>query len=199
MSDETQVELTEQDEADIHRLYSEPDGVEEPTFHPVLKVWKEVLAVAESERATPISPQWATKIISSYPGLTFAGCATVHERYFAKLIQLRDILSMVIDGDDECLNYDTPEEDVEHNSHHYKDVLTMWQMAVLQWELEWDCTDPHAAIELAAISEVHKIFFGDAHRPGMTAYLDNIQFQFTDSDQAELVEALEQLKAGSSE
>ena len=191
--------LTEQDEADIHRLYSEPDGIPEPSFHPVLKVWKEVLAVAERERATSISPQWASKIVGSYVGLSFADCLEVHERYFDKLIQLRDILYMEIDGDPDCLTYTTPEEDAAENSHHYKNVLTLWQMAVLQWELDWDCADPMAAGELAAISEVHKIFFGNAAQPGMTAYLDNIGFQFTDADQQEMVEALEELKAGAGE
>ena len=51
---EENVTLTEQDEADIHRLYNEPDGVEAPTFHPVLKVWHEVLKMAEREQAVSV-------------------------------------------------------------------------------------------------------------------------------------------------
>lgn len=197
MENTPEVELTEQDEADIHRLYSEPDGP--PSFHTVLQVWRDVLAVAERERKTPISPQWAMKILGSYVGITFADCLEVHERYFDKLIELRDILTWEISQDEDCLTWTTPEEDVEHNAHHYKQVLILWQMAVLQWELDWDCADPLAGSELAAISEVHKLFFGDANRPGMSAYLDNIQFQFDDHDQAELVAALEEMKAGADE
>ena len=196
---EENVTLTEQDEADIHRLYNEPDGVEPPNFHPVLQVWLEVLKVAESESEIPVSPQWASKMVGSYAGVTFPDCLELHDRFFAKLIQLRDILAREIANDDDCLTYTTPEEDALENALHYKNLLMLWQMAVLQWELDWDCADPMAAVELAAISEVHKIFFGNGAQPGMTAYLDNIRFEFNDDDQADLASALEGLKAGTGE
>jgi hypothetical protein len=48
---------------------------------------------------------------------------------------------------------------------------------VLGWELDWDCTDSAAGAELAAISEVHTMFFGDV---GLTSLLDQISFEFTD-------------------
>lgn len=191
MTDETPVGMTSQDEEDIHRLYSEPDGIETPTFHPVLEVWREVLVPIETEAVANITPQWATRIVTSFAGVTFADMLEFQERYFTKLREFRDILTTEIDGDPECLSYSTPEEDVEHNAHHYKNVMMLWQMALLQWELDWDTADPMAATELAAISEVHKMFFGNV---GMTAYLDNIGLQFNDDDQAELLEALEGMR-----
>lgn len=191
MTDETPVELTEQDTADIHRLYAEPDGVEPPQFHTVLEVWREVLKPIESERQANITPQWATRIVQSFADLHYNDMPEFQRRYFDKLTQFQDILLQEIAGDDECLNYDEPAEDVEHNAHHYKNVMMLWQMALLQWELDWDTSDPAAALELAAISEVHKMFFGQT---GMTAYLDNIGLQFNDDDQAELLGALEGMR-----
>ena len=79
------------------------------------------------------------------------------------------------------------------NSGHYKNLLMTWQLAFLAWELAWECTDPHAVAELAAISEVHKLFFSDT---GITAYLDNIRFQYTEADRDDLTAALNELREG---
>jgi len=193
MTEENEIILTDVDEADINRLYSEPDGVEEPPFNTILKVWKEVLVPIETESKANITPQWATRIINSFVGVTFADMLEFQDRYFDKLRQFRDILHTEIDSDPDCLSYTTPADDVENNAHHYKNVMMTWQMALLQWELDWDTADPAAAVELAAISEVHKMFFGDL---GFTAHLDSIGLQFNDDDQAELLEALEGMRGG---
>ena len=168
-------------------------GPEAPSFHPVLEVWREVLRPAATEATTKVTPQWASRIIQSYPQIQFADMNAVRDSYFGKILQLAKVLDLEIEEDDECLGYTTPEEDVEHNAHHYKNLLLNWQLAFLQWELDWDCTDDHAAVELAAISEVHKMFFG---QNGITAFLDNIKFEFTESDSAYLAEALQELKDG---
>lgn len=182
--------LTDKDEADIHRLYAEPDGVEPPNFHPILQIWRAALDPIEGEAAVNITPQWATRIVSSYVGMTFADMLEFQERYFAKLMELRDILDGVIASDEECLTYSTPEEDIEGNRTHYLNLLLSWQTAFLQWELDWDCADPCAAVELAAVSEAHKVFFGAQQAPGLTAYLDNIGMEFTDADQQMMADTL---------
>ena len=48
-----------------------------------------------------------------------------------------------------------------------------------------------AAVELASIGEVHKLFLG---QQGIIAFLDNIQFQFFEMDQSMLMEALAEMK-----
>lgn len=166
---------------------------EAPTFHPILQVWREVLSNARGELTAKVTPSWANKVVSSYQGVEYANMVDYRDSFFTKLIQLLDILEMEIDSDPDCLSYITPEEDVEHNSHHYRNLLMQWQLALLQWELDWETTSPNAATEIAAISEVHKIFFGPT---GITQYLDNIKFEFDEQDQAELAEALQQLKEG---
>lgn len=184
------IELSEQDEKDIAKLLEE--GAE-PEFHPVLEVWREVLSNGPDLAKEKVSPQWASKIVATYAGVTFADMEDVQAGYFNKIAELARILDLEIATDKECLTYRTPEEDKTENASHYKNLLRDWQLTFLQWELDWNTRDPHAASELAAISEVHKMFFGPT---GLTAYLDNIQFEFNEQDQQDLAEALLELRDG---
>lgn len=170
------------------------DGGKEPTFHPILMVWREVLKPAVGEKDSAVTPAWANKICATYQGIRFADMNGFRDTYFAKILTLAALLDAEIATDDECLLQTTPEEDVVDNGDHYRALLTTWQLEILSWEINWDCTSWNAEIEVAAISEVHKMFFGQT---GLTSFLDNIQFQFTEADQAELIVALEALKAGS--
>lgn len=175
------------------REFTEGTPADGPSFHPILEVWREVLKPARGELGSKVTPQWASRIISSYTGIGFADMENFRDAYFSKVLELADMVDEQIATDEECLTYTTPEEDVEHNSVHYRALLRDWQLAVMSWELAWETTSPLAAVELAAISEVHKMFFGPT---GVTALLDNIRFEFTEADQAELAEALESLKEG---
>jgi hypothetical protein len=122
---------------------------------------------------------------------------TVRDLYYGKIIELADILDVVISQMDHPFEYyDSAEVDSEENGPLYRTLLTEWQKQFLTWELSWDCTSPEAAAEVAAISEVHKMFFGQT---GIVAYLDNIKLEFTEADQAALAAELEALKAGSRE
>ena len=179
-----EVEFTEQDQADVAKLLG---GGEEPSFHTVLEVWREVLVPAKAEAGARIEPQWANRITSSYREIDFADMVEYRDRYFGKILELATILDLEIASDDQCLDYETPEDDAAENEAHYKNLVLLWQMAFQQWELDWDCTAEHAAVELAAISEVHKMFLG---QQGLVAYLDQIPFSFTEADQEQLGEAL---------
>jgi hypothetical protein len=183
--------LTEQDQADLAQLYGEPDGVEAPQFHPILEVWAKVLEPAAAEGRKPVTPQWANRMVAEYRELRFCDTPQLRDYYFGKIGVFNRILLDEIASDPDCLSYATPEEDVAENSHHYKNLLLTWQMQMVQWEIEWDPTADDAGIELAAISEIHKMFFGQM---GLTAFLDNIKFEFTEDDQAQLAEALNDVK-----
>ena len=115
------------------------------------------------------------------------------KRFYSKILELRDLVVAEIETDDECLNRLTAEEDSIDNAPHYRELLFQWQKRILEWEQAWDCTDPNAAVELAAISDVHAMFFGQV---GLTAYLDNIKFEFTEQDQAEMRQRLDEIKEG---
>jgi hypothetical protein len=167
------------------------DEANAPTYHAILEVWREVLKPAQTERTKRISPQWANRICTTYREINFADMLEFRERYFDKIEELLGILLTEIETDDESLNVTSPEEDVEHNAHHYLNVLTNWQKAFLQWELDWRPDYEDAAVELGAISEVHRMFFD---QNGLTALLDQIKFEFTDNDRDLLATELNDMR-----
>ena len=191
-SNET-VELTEQDKADLAALHAEPSASEEqPVFRPLLRIWQEILSNAPAAALEKVSPQWASRMIGTYQELKYADCLALQSYYFAKIAKMTEILQDVIDSDENCLAYTTPEEDLAENNQNYKTLLLEWQLQLLRWELAWDCTASDAAVEIAATAEVHSQFFGET---GLTAFLDNIQFEFGEADQQIVLDAFAELRA----
>lgn len=171
-------------------LPKNPDGGD-PSYHALLEIWRAILTPAEEEQHKKVSPSWAVRIIGKYPHITYADMEVVSNRYFMLILELKRILEQAIDEDPECLNVESPEEDVEKNSLRYLGLIVDWQKAILQRELDWRCEAPWAASEIAAIQEVHKMFFGDE---GLASLLDVINFQYTDADRDMLAEALEDMR-----
>lgn len=172
------------------------EALEKAEYHTILEVWVEVLKHARTEKDAAITPGWANRICTSYQQITFKDVPAFQQQYFGNVIQLFEILEQEIEGDDKCLKRTEAKEDAEENGHHYKNLIMQWQLAILQWELEWDCASESAAVELAAIAEAQKMFFGEV---GILGYLDNIGFEFTDADQELLGEALGELQRSNSE
>jgi hypothetical protein len=169
----------------------------EPTYHTILQVWREILKEALPERRDmKMGPRWANRLVQSYPELRYDQLIQYATTYYDQIVELLNILDFEIATDDECLNPQTAEEDVEANSAHYLNILIEWQRALLSWELAWDCTLPDAAVKLAAMSETHRMMFGDT---GVTSLLDQIGFSLTDDDQAAIAEALIALSGGEDE
>jgi hypothetical protein len=191
---ETPIDFSEQDLSDLEELGVMPG--QDATFHPILEVWREVLKPARDELDAKVTPQWANRIVGSYAEMRYADMVQFQRRYYGKIIELLDVLDEEIASDEDCLTYSDPEEDAKENAHHYKNLLLQWQLAILQWELDWDTADALASVEIAAISEVHKMFFGQT---GITAFLENIGFEFTEDDQQALGEALAEFKVASRE
>lgn len=169
------------------------DEANQVQYHAILEIWREVLKTGKTERHNKITPQWANRICSSYREINFADMPRFKDSYFDKIEELATILDIEIESDDECLNVISAEEDVLNNGSHYMGLLIEWQKAFLMWELAWNCEDGWAPAELAAISEVHRMFFDTQ---GLTALLDQIQFQVTDSDRELLAGILQELKEG---
>lgn len=181
-TDET-LEMTEQDKADLEALNAEP-----PQFHPILEVWQEVLRPAASEALKRVTPGWASTITSKHPAIKLQEMNTFRDIYFGKIEELRAILEYEIDSDPKCLQAIDAAEDREENSVHYHNLIVNWQLAIQQWEIDWDCTSVDAHLQLAAFSEVHNMFLGGG---GLLAHLELIGFQFTEDDQIELAAALQ--------
>ena len=170
----------------------EDDGEKEP-YRSLLEIWRAVLepAVKGEMVNDPISPQWATKMVTTYPQITFKDTAHIHVGVFEKAAELAKILDDEIATDDECLNVMSAEEDREHNSQHYLNLLAGWQIRLLEHELDWNPEDDDAALALAIWSEVQQMFLGQT---GLVAHLDRIGFQFTEDDSTELQRKLNDAK-----
>lgn len=181
-------EEVQEDELTVEDILSEAEGI---AYHTVLELWREVLKPATREASMKITPQWATRICSAYREINYADMINFRDDYFARITNLADILDVEIATDDECLNLNSAEEDVEHNSHHYLNLLVDWQKQFLSWELEWEPTDTYAAIEIASIAEVHRMFFDNT---GLTSLLDSINFEVSDADRDMLATALQELR-----
>ena len=181
-------EEVQEEQLTVEDILADAEGV---AYHTVLELWREVLKPATREASSKITLQWANRICSSYREINFADMPAFRDTYFARITELADILTVEIDSDEECLNLNSPEEDVEHNNHHYLNLLVDWQKAFLSWELDWEATSETAAVELAVISEVHRMFFDQT---GLTSLLDQINFEVTDADREMLAAALEELR-----
>jgi len=174
-------------------LPPEADGGEPPSYHTLLEVWRAVLEPARNGkmRTEKVSPQVATKLVSTYPQVRFADVPAINTMLFEIIDELGQILDDEISTDDQCLSWESAEDDAVNNSEHYKNLLTEWQRYMLLRELDWDSRDENAAVTLAALSEVHNMFFGDK---GLTAHLESIKFQFTEADSEALRTALEETR-----
>jgi hypothetical protein len=185
------IEFSDQDVEDLKSLGVTPG--DEPEFHPILEVWREVLKPARAESTAKVTPPYANRIVSTYRGIDFADMNDFRDRFYSKIMALEDILLVEIDSDPDCLKPRSPQDDNAANAGHYRNLLLEWQKEFLKWELEWETTDPSAAVELGAIGEVHKMIFG---QDGITAFLQNIQFEFTEQQQAEIQAELQAMKDG---
>ena len=188
------IEFSEQDVADLARL-----GVaapEEGPYHSILEIWLNVLNDGiTADRHSRISPQWANRVVQSYPEVKFADVPRVSELYFANLEALKKVVELEVKDDDEALKVDSADADRTENHAHYLTILINWQLQLLQWELEWTPTQEDAAAYLAAWSEAYKIFFGAPQQTGISAYLENIRFEMGDAEGQILSDALEEHRA----
>lgn len=164
---------------------------EQAPYFPLLQVWRETLKHAAGELDKRVTPTWAMRITSMYKELKISEMDVFKIKYFTYIDALYKMVLDEIESDSDSLKWFTPEEDREENRPHYLALLTNWQLALLQWELAWQCTDEHAHVEIAAISEVHKMFFGET---GLTAQLDAIGFEYTEADQENVAAALNALR-----
>lgn len=183
--------MTEEDKADLAKLLS---GETEAPFNPILRIYREIIGNVHLESVRRVTIPWANRMLGLYHGLTYADMPALAAAYFDRWGQVEAILDAVIESDDQCLDVTTPEEDLEHNAHHYKTLLLEWQKALVLWEMNWDPAAPTAAVEVAANGELYNQLFGEV---GIIRFLDNIKFPevFTDDDRELMRVELEEFRA----
>ena len=186
------IETVEYD--DIPDDASELEPPDASKYRTLLEIWRSVLEPAAKGpmRNDPISPQWATKMVTTYPGVAFKDVVSIHHGFFDLATELAQILEDEIATDEKCLQHLSAEEDRTENAEHYKNLLAGWQVHLLIEELSWHPSDPDAATKLAVLSEVQQMFLG---QNGLVAHLDSIGFQFTEEDQEALQQTLMDARA----
>lgn len=169
----------------VDDILKTPEGpqAENHAYRSILEIWRAIMSGAPSEAEKRITPQWATRMAAKHTQVTIADAGNLQDYYFGYIMDLAKILEFEIETDSECLNVTSVAEDTERNSIHYKNILITWQKQFLQWEIEWDYRSADAAVQVAALSEVHTMFFDPS---GITGLLDQINFQFTDDDREAL-------------
>lgn len=195
MSDKTpieEIEVPEDMDGELRDLLDQ----EPPEFHTILEVWREVLKTAPDEADKPVTPAWANRIQSAFPQIKIQDMNAYRDMYYGIVEDMRQIVEFEISTDEAALEHNTAEDDRTFNAAHYKNVIRDWQLLILNWEISFDCTDEDAHIQIAAYSEAHKMFLG---QQGLLSFLEQIQFEFTDEDRAEMHETLEELKGGDRE
>ena len=187
MTDSQPVETIEYDIPDDLSDLGEATPPEK--YRTLLEIWRAVLEPATSGEmvAEPIAPQWAVKMVTTYPGVGFADVDAIHTGVFEFAAELAQILEDEIASDDECLKKASATEDAEENARHYKDLLAKWQIHIMEEELAWRPAHRDAATTLAILSEVQQMFLGET---GLVAHLEQIGFQFDDDDKQELQDHL---------
>lgn len=198
MTDNQPIETIELDEIpdDLSEL---GEAQPQAPYRTLLEIWRAVLepAIVGEMRQDPLSPQWATKMVTTYPGVGFSDVEAIHHGVFDKAAELAQLLQDEIDSDDECLKKANAAEDEAENSGHYRNLLAAWQIYLVRQEMAWHPSNSTAAVELAILSEVQQMFLGET---GLVAHLEQIGFQFDDDDKAELqahlVDAREMVLSG---
>lgn len=185
--------LTPADLADLETLGLDADGEEipTPTKRTLLELWNEIFSSLEANEAEKIDPATASRVISAWPQMKIQEVARYHEIYYARLRELRTILHILIEAHPKAL--ENTEDDAEKNGDLYTELLIDWQVCIQEWQQEWTCTDAEAHIQLAAEADALNFTVG-AH--GLANHLSEIGFDFSDERQAQIVEALEDAKAG---
>lgn len=191
MTENTAPELTDEDLAAISAsLSDEADGGFTVS---VLEAWRNVLGNIESSMAERISPREANRVVGSWPKLSFQDVPAYNELYHRYLLELRDVLDEVIEGDEKAFTR-VGKEDAEENAGHYRELLFQWQAVVLRWEHEWDAGADDSHIRLAAIADATGFYLNQG--TGLVNHLEAIGFQYTDEDRDDAAEKLQAVREG---
>lgn len=158
-------------------------------YRSVLEMWDKVLEPVFSSALEKPQPGWATGMVRRHVGLTLASTVQLHELFHTRVKELKQILSQAIEAHPDALTVKSADQDLDDNFEIYKQLLMDWQLQYVTWEHTVDLTSDGAAVQIAALSELHTMFFSET---GVVAHLSSIGFDqvFTEEHQAELAQAL---------
>ena len=94
MSNDQPIETIELDEIpdDLSGL-GEANQPEEAPYRTLLELWRAVLEPSNEVRKDPVSPQWAVKMVTMYPGVGFGDVEGIHHGVFDMAAEMAAILN----------------------------------------------------------------------------------------------------------
>lgn len=179
-------ELTAQDETDLQALLDNPA----PSKRTLLEIWSHLLDNLEPERLLPITPDFAARVVQSWPQMKIQDVKDYRDSYHSFMEQMRSVVRTVIAAaDPEALEATGIDEDSDAvvNRAHYIEILLEWQLLIGRWERDWDSEAVDAHITLAAIADASVFFLGQT---GLVAHLSEIGLVFQDEDREEMTKRL---------
>ena len=172
MTDST---LSDQEARDFAEIGEELGDINKRSL---LVVWNELLNDIETVRLEPIPVNVASKIVASWPFLTFQDTAIYHELYHDLLMELREVLRECIQKNPDALDF-TGDDDAAENHTLYRDILVDWHILLDQKEAEWRAADPQSHIQMPIIADARAFCFAQT---GLAGHLDSIGFTLTDNE-----------------
>ena len=180
----TEIPLTEQDKLDLALLAAEP------TQRSLLAVWAAVLEDIDTVAARPIPVTVASKVVASWPFLTFQETALYHQDFHQILGSLRSVLRDYLRENPDATSF-VGDEDAQENHKIYLDVLVDWHMALDSLEENWRAEHPHSHIRVAAIADARAFFFAQT---GLAGHLDAIGFSLSNDEFLDAVRAVREVQ-----
>lgn len=181
----TEPTLSPQDQADLDSLGIQLE--EAPEERTLLSVWSSVLDNIDASAEEPISIHVASRVIASWPFLTFQETALYHAVYHQILSELREELRQLIKAHPDALGW-TGEDDGRENHDLYRELLVTWHRSLDDYETDWRAETPDSHVWVAAIADARAFFFSQV---GLAGHLDAIGFSMTDGEFLEAVKEAE--------
>lgn len=152
---------------------------EDPTYHSILEVWRNMLDPEHQDRGRAPTPDWCAVLIARWPFLRFADCGIVQAEYFRIFDNVHAVLAQVFEDNPQAFEAETREEDIE-NKELYVFLLKEFQKALFVTQSEWSFDDPEAGAKMAALGEAQQQILG---KDGLASYLGVIGLPFTQEEQ----------------
>lgn len=164
---------------------------EQPQYHAILKVWRDMLDPTHQNRHLPPTADWCAVLVAKWTFLSFRDCGVVQAEYFGIFDIMHEIIEQVYADNPEAFEADNREDDLE-NKELYVFLLSEWQKALFVVQSEWSHDDPDAGAKMAALGEAQAQILG---KQGLASYLSVVGLPFTEDEQAVMNEELAEFRA----
>ena len=151
---------------------------------PLHKALRAVLATVEIDRARPVTPAWASRLVQQYVGVEFKDLKFLNNYLLDMLAEIRDCTENLCSLHSELLQDSlSAADDLEDHRDFYVLLIGEWQKILYIHQRGWDSDDDHAGARLAAHQEAaHIVFSGQ----GFIGYFSAIGFQMTEAENDDL-------------